>query len=139
MSVLKLSTMWCMDQLRAKSISEADEEVNKLSVIEKIVLARKYTVSKWLIEGCENLARRDEPPNASERNRLGSELAFKIFELRERSWAWGDLQELGEAGARLDFDFQSTIHEIFYEELTQDKNYAGPPRKQDTPSSDQSD
>ena len=34
MSVLKLSTMWCLDDLRTKAVDEANEEVNKLSIKE---------------------------------------------------------------------------------------------------------
>ena len=57
-------------------------------------------------------------------------MSFALFELRERSWSWGDSQKIDEnhqPGQRLNFDFQSAIHEIFREDLVLDKDYTVPP------------
>jgi len=131
MSVLKLSTMWNLDDLRLKAVDEADEEVKKLGDVEKLVLAKRYSVSRWMIEACEALAMREAPIDTAERNRLGVDTSFHLFDLRERSWVWGDVQDPHHPGARLAFDFQSSIHEIFRVELLLDKEYEEPKRDQE--------
>jgi hypothetical protein len=45
MAVLKLSTMWCLDDLRSRAVNEAHQAVNELSFADKIALAQKYAVS----------------------------------------------------------------------------------------------
>ncbi|KAH6890236.1 hypothetical protein BKA70DRAFT_871442 [Coprinopsis sp. MPI-PUGE-AT-0042] len=52
-SVLKLSTIWQMDKIRALAIEGLSRF--DLSPLEKIVLAREYTVSKWLSSGVTTL------------------------------------------------------------------------------------
>jgi hypothetical protein len=54
---------------------------------------------------------------------------LKVFELRERSWAWADVQRQDEPhnpGFRQNFDFQVAIHDIFRDELMLDKDYELP-------------
>ncbi|VDB95676.1 unnamed protein product [Peniophora sp. CBMAI 1063] len=129
MSVLKLSTMWCLDDLRAKSVSEADAGVAELGPIEKLVLAKRYNVSRWFIEAMEALGKRDAFIFAEERDKIGMTMSFALLELRERSWSWGDSQNIDsnhQPGQRLNFDFQSAIHEIFREDLVLDKDYTVP-------------
>ncbi|KZV74153.1 hypothetical protein PENSPDRAFT_662529 [Peniophora sp. CONT] len=129
MSVLNLSTMWCLDDLRSKSVNEADAGVAELGAIEKLVLAKRYSVSRWFIEAVEALARRDAYLSAEERDKVGVQTSFALMELRERSWSWADSQNIDGAhqpGQRLNFDFQSAIHEIFREDLVLDKDYAAP-------------
>ncbi|KZV76191.1 hypothetical protein PENSPDRAFT_747885 [Peniophora sp. CONT] len=146
MSVLKLSTMWCLDDLRNKAICSADQEVATLAenedrVIDKILLGKQYRVSRWLLEGYEVLGRRDVRLSANERDRLGMASALRVWELREEYWAWtrsrptrpsAGYMNAYAMGARVEdpvyedrnkFDFQSAVQKIFAEELNLDPNY----------------
>ncbi|KZV74154.1 hypothetical protein PENSPDRAFT_573314, partial [Peniophora sp. CONT] len=130
MSVLKLSTMWNLDDLREKSVSEADTGVSQLGPVEKLVLAKRYSVSRWFIEAAEDLGKRETIPTAEERARLGAETSFALLDLRERSWNYGDKHTLSGhphyQGRRFLFGFKSAIHEIFKEDLVLDKDYKSP-------------
>ena len=50
MGVLKLADQWCLDNLRAQAIRETSTSVNKMSLVERIALAKKYNVSNWLLD-----------------------------------------------------------------------------------------
>lgn len=145
MRVLKLSTMWCIDALRSKAIRSADQEVAALvdngRVVEKILLGKQYRVSRWLLEGYEALGKRDAHLSVDEREQLGLESAFRVWELREEYWAWSrshspatDYIAVSSSGwgressaqsgrNRNSFDFQSPIRRIFAQELIVDPDY----------------
>ncbi|KAH6908522.1 hypothetical protein BKA70DRAFT_1038176, partial [Coprinopsis sp. MPI-PUGE-AT-0042] len=53
-SVLKLSTVWQMDQVRQLAIKQLSGL--DLSPMEKVLFAREYRVLKWLAEGVSTLA-----------------------------------------------------------------------------------
>ena len=56
MSVLKLSTMWCLDELRTRAIETSDAQVKAISnAVDIVILGRRYNVSRWLIAGYEML------------------------------------------------------------------------------------
>ena len=148
MSVLKLSTMWCLDKLRARAIEGADAGVKAMpDVVERILLARQYNVSRWLIDGYETLGKRPNYLSTLEQSKLGLKTAVKISELRERSWTWytARLQsadtntvsitphlvhrnpysqsQTRRRVSRDDFDYISSIRVIFMSELSLDKDY----------------
>ena len=51
--------------------------------IDKIVIARKFDVSTWLVPSLDALVQREKPLDLSEGNRLGLEWALKVAEVRE--------------------------------------------------------
>jgi hypothetical protein len=80
-SVLKLSTMWHFRKIRAAAI----RNMENLSIdpVDKIVIATASDIPAWLVPALNELARRHEPIDLSEGNRLGMEWVLKIAELRE--------------------------------------------------------
>lgn len=150
MSVLKLSTMWCLDELRTRAIEGADAQVKAMpDVVERILLARRHNVSRWLIDGYEILGKRQRYLSPDEQTKLGLETAVRVSELRERSWAWyaSRLQNVqsgnssggygiqmtaarvpsyrvpSSSASRDQFDYVSSIRVIFLSELALDKDY----------------
>ncbi|KAJ6530033.1 hypothetical protein DFH09DRAFT_1184426 [Mycena vulgaris] len=78
-SVLKLSTMWRLLDIRSLAIQAlADHQVDTM---ERIVLARTYHVSSWLRAGYNSLAKKGI--SSENAKILGWEAAFKISHLRE--------------------------------------------------------
>ncbi|OCH84254.1 hypothetical protein OBBRIDRAFT_799251 [Obba rivulosa] len=80
-SVLNLSTMWRFDRLRAIAI-------RKLSVllddpIQRIVLAKTYHVTEWLVPALNALARRAETLQPADVEQIGVDYALKVAAVRE--------------------------------------------------------
>ncbi|KZV76165.1 hypothetical protein PENSPDRAFT_680370 [Peniophora sp. CONT] len=135
MSVLKLSTMWCLDGLRARAISAADEGVaayaKKDRILDKILLAKQHRVSRWLIEGYEALGRRKTHLTPDERERLDLDTVFHS-ESKDHTppdpWnrparAARPMPATPEYRDRSGFDFISAIRSIFHDELSLDPDY----------------
>ncbi|KAH6908507.1 hypothetical protein BKA70DRAFT_1562572 [Coprinopsis sp. MPI-PUGE-AT-0042] len=83
-SVLKLSTVWQMDQIRQLAV----EQLSQLdpSPIEKVVLAREYRVLKWLTEGVTTLAIDfDQYPIKDVAQALGWETTALILSIRDQA------------------------------------------------------
>ena len=122
--------MWNLDDLREKSVSEADAGVSLLGPVEKLVLAKRYSVSRWFIEAAESLGKRETILTPQERKKLGSETSFALYDLRERSWSYGDKSiangSAHSTGRRLLFNFRTAIHDIFKKDLALDKDYVRP-------------
>lgn len=124
MSVLKLSAMWCLDDLRARAIESVDEQIKELpDVVDRILLAIRHNVSQWLIDGYEILGKRASYLSGDEQTRLGLPTAVK---LSEQSWSWYSTRNRY-GGSRDGFDFVSSVHDIFGFELSLDKDYHSRP------------
>jgi len=80
-SVLKLSSMWQFHKIRATAI-KAMESLS-MDLVEKIVIARKFDVSSWLVPSLNALVQREKPVDLLEGNRLGMEWVLKVAEVRE--------------------------------------------------------
>ncbi|VDB94153.1 unnamed protein product [Peniophora sp. CBMAI 1063] len=136
MRVLKLATMWNLESLRAKAITSASNELTasgESSIIDKIVLGKQYSVSRWLLEGYEALAKRDARLTPGERDQLGPESASRVWDLREESFAWFRKQVKAWPSRAKDpyddawngiptwethaFDFRGAVRRIFEDEL----------------------
>ena len=78
-SVLKLSTMWEFEDIRARAIKALGSlTLSKDSdLVDKIVIARKSAVSSWLVPSLHALVQRGRPLDLSEGDRLGLEWALK--------------------------------------------------------------
>ncbi|VDC00729.1 unnamed protein product [Peniophora sp. CBMAI 1063] len=155
MSVIKLANMWCLEEPRAQAIAAADKLLSAYPTHTRAVcyisFGKKYHVSRWLLKGYEALGTRDTYLSSHERQTLGAETSLRISELREMSWAWARKQrppsmimvrpyqplsparrpiEVGiedcACNSRAKFDFKSSIHTLFADELRLDSSYAAP-------------
>lgn len=129
---LKLATLWHMDGLRKKAIQELDRL--PWDPIDKIMVAKESSVSRWLIEEYEKLLRRFDPLTVPEAKALSPETICLLYAVRERSWnhAASEHRRFGECGyhavwdQRKRFDFVGEIHRLFRDELTLDEDYKSP-------------
>jgi hypothetical protein len=80
-STLKLSTMWEVTAVRDLAI----KNLNKLEVVDMILLGIEYRVSQWFIAGCSRLILRSCGPTEKECNLLGIGFVVQIYGLRERT------------------------------------------------------
>jgi len=81
-SVLKLSSMWQFHKMRATAIKNMEDF--SMDLVDKIVIARRFDVSTWLVPTLNALVQREKPIDLSEGNRLGMEWVLKVAEVRER-------------------------------------------------------
>lgn len=81
-SVVRLSTMWYMLELRARAVSR----VYDLSPTRKIGLGRELKVSTWFIRGCVDFVTREQAFTDEEVLAIGSSLCIQLFRIREERW-----------------------------------------------------
>jgi hypothetical protein len=84
LSVLKLSTIWAFDEIRKKAIAELSK-IN-MDTVDKVILARTYSVGDWLYEGYTALVKREAGLSSEEAERLGYETAFRLCQRRENTF-----------------------------------------------------
>jgi hypothetical protein len=125
MSTLKLAMKWNLTGVRAKTVAQCDKEIQEKSPVEKILLAKKYGVAKWLKEGCRTLSIRNAAITDEERDQLGWETYARILVVREKSFALaavpGSVTSFCNScrkksltnytTSRADFDFDAAVHE----------------------------
>ena len=73
--------MWQFQDIRTRAIKALESLSTDL--VDKIVIARKFDVSTWLVPSLHALVQREKPLDLSEGNRLGLEWALKVAEVRE--------------------------------------------------------
>lgn len=150
--MLKLAKLWSLDTLRPRAIKEYEKLLSaQQSPLEKILLGKKYTISKWLIEGYEAFGKRDEMVSATERAQLGLDTYIRIVELRERAAShilqdairtMSSTRDCGSAFSngtyppgyadpaytpltfKQMYNYKFAIKDIFADELKQDREYA---------------
>jgi hypothetical protein len=113
-SVLKLATMWAMDEMREEAIQRiislptsveewievlkvstsrrVSEVRNKaiahlsqnLRVVDRVSLAVECQATSWFLLGCRELLFRDETISEYDEECLGSQTAMKLLRLRDR-------------------------------------------------------
>jgi hypothetical protein len=95
MSVLKLCKKWNLTSMQSKAVTQSDAQIKNMSAVEKIQLAKKYDVRKWLEEGVKTLAMREDSITVEERDKLGWESYGMIMDVREkcRKWVVSDTSE----------------------------------------------
>ena len=125
MSVIKLSDMWQFPKMRMKAINASESQVQILGAVDMILLAKKYSVSRWLIKGYDILTRRPEHITSDERKRLDLDTFVRLVEVREKSWKYGYERNQSYYGGnhRDQFTFAKEIQAIFREELMEDDDY----------------
>lgn len=85
LSVLKLSSMWDFPELRKMAVDELSKI--PMNSLPKIMLARKYRISNWLLTGYQDLVKRSAAVTLKEAKELGWETAILIFQIREEEFA----------------------------------------------------
>jgi hypothetical protein len=80
-SVLKLSSMWHFQKIRALAIKKM--EGISMDLIDKINIARRFEILTWLVPALNALVQREKPIDLLEGNRLGMEWVLKVAEVRE--------------------------------------------------------
>jgi hypothetical protein len=80
-SVLKLSSLWQFHKIRAAAIKGL--ESLSVDLVDKIVIAKRFDISSWLVPSLSALAQREKPLTLLEGNLLGMEWALKMAEVRE--------------------------------------------------------
>ena len=128
LSVLKLSDLWELPELRTKAIDAVESHNQDLDTVDMILLAKKYCVSKWLIRGYEELARRTDVITPEESVRLGVYTSCRLAEVRDKSWKYvchyGRLSNSYYArDYRGCFDFAEEVRAVFRDELMEDEEY----------------
>ncbi|KAF8888137.1 hypothetical protein CPB84DRAFT_1786308 [Gymnopilus junonius] len=83
-SVLKLSTIWNMSQIREYAIHRLSTDLTMVP-IEKIQLARVHKVSKWLEEGIVSLVNGDHRLTCEDLPMLGYDMATLVLLIRDQS------------------------------------------------------
>jgi hypothetical protein len=119
-SVLKLSNMWGIAELR----QEAVEELSKISLtsLEKVLLAREYKVEKWLVDGYAEFIKQGAILSDEEKKTLESHATIRIYELREDTYKRGTSQYHETFGARYGWTrylegVEARVRNTFSEEL----------------------
>ncbi|KAI0349702.1 hypothetical protein OH77DRAFT_1499446 [Trametes cingulata] len=132
-AVLKLTTMWEFACLRRTAICELSLIVRtELDPFDWVCLARQYSVHEWLFPALHALARRTQPLQADEADRLGIATVLRMAEVRE-SYVGCKVDHVHTHGKhfdqhhqtipRLQHDFTNEIRRVFKEELEQCDEY----------------
>ena len=121
LSVVKLSTKWCLDHLRSTAIIHCEALLpRELSLTDRIALGRELHIAEWMVKTYEELGRRSAMIDSREREALGMDAYVKVVELRERSMRWAEKRR---GRTRAQYDFRRKIQELFGDELAMDKDY----------------
>lgn len=147
-SVLRLCSMWCLDDVRLKAMAGADKQVRALDdPIALVLMGKEHRSWEWLKEGYMRLCKRENYLTREEQSKIGFETAARLAEVREASWRWGDFkvtQTLHQADIysrytpvsvkvssrdRFSYNFLQTIREVFEDEFALDKTYPRAPRR----------
>ena len=83
-SILHLSTMWDFRDLRKRSITQIENTLHELDPLEKIHLAKRFSVRHWFIQAMDELVRRRDIPPEKECERLGWSTAWRVLAEREQ-------------------------------------------------------
>lgn len=73
--------MWQFRRIRETAIKTMASV--SMDLVDKIVIARRFDISAWLIPALNELVQREKPVDFLEGNRLGMEWVLKVAELRE--------------------------------------------------------
>lgn len=119
-SVLKLSTAWNLETLRALAM----DSMLKCSIgsVTKVRLGGAYNVPKWIREACQELVQRPDPISEEEGTRLGSVVLSRICRMREEAIKGGKKKltaapRLWSSTQLHDYDCTQDIEKYFSREL----------------------
>jgi len=113
-SILKLAKKWDLISMRDKAISQLEAPIQEKAPIEKILLAKRYGVARWLREGYISLTSQEEAITEDEMESLGWETFGRLMQIREKdrpcNKKCGRCKKLKSNRA---FDFESAIRSTF--------------------------
>jgi len=114
-SVLKLSTVWGMGDIRNMVIGTLTESLDSA---DKILLGQKYGVPNWLLVGCTELAEREETISGAEGRVIGPDIVAGLCQVREASIKAG-FQKYNKSLRRATtrYDYEDHIRTLFVREL----------------------
>ncbi|KAK0459180.1 uncharacterized protein EV420DRAFT_307115 [Desarmillaria tabescens] len=117
-SVLKLSTMWQLSDIRQLAIEYLQQDA-KLDPVERVVLAKSYSISPWLRTGYLSLVKRVQSLSAEEAEQIGFKSAIQIYQLREDALVKqaGNRGYVKYNGTLTDHDVQAAFDKVFQEEF----------------------
>jgi hypothetical protein len=69
MSVIKLATVWNLEHVRQTAIEELDG-YGAADPVLRLIVAKKYNIPRWFVPAVNQLARRKEPLNSQDLERL---------------------------------------------------------------------
>ncbi|TFL04322.1 hypothetical protein BDV98DRAFT_472017, partial [Pterulicium gracile] len=84
-SVLKLSTMWGFKGIRDLCIAQMDPLIGDLDPVEKVVLAHRYEIEAWFLDGLNQLVQASKMVPQVEWNQVGWSIdwIFRLVTIRE--------------------------------------------------------
>jgi hypothetical protein len=83
-SVLKLSTKWFFNDIRHRAIKEIDTVDDAIPDVNRIVLAKEYGISEWLLAGYKALITREETIDLQEGEKIGLRNSLQLYQLRDK-------------------------------------------------------
>ncbi|KAK0195926.1 hypothetical protein F5146DRAFT_923178, partial [Armillaria mellea] len=86
-SLLKLSKLWAMKRVREYGVEKITDILNSIDAVERVILAREYSVEKWLRSGYMALATRYPVVSTSDARQIGWESALLLEHVREEAHA----------------------------------------------------
>ncbi|KAK0486309.1 hypothetical protein IW261DRAFT_791106 [Armillaria novae-zelandiae] len=117
-SVLRLSTMWHLSDIRQLAIKHLQQDAT-LDAVEQVVLAKAYSVSSWLRTGYLSLVKRMQPLSVEEAEQIGYRSAIQIYQMREDAVVKqaGNRGYVKYNGTLTDHDVQVVFDKVFQEEF----------------------
>ncbi|KAK0241235.1 hypothetical protein EDD85DRAFT_818140 [Armillaria nabsnona] len=117
-SVLRLSTMWHLSDIRQLAIKYLQQDA-KLDAVERVVLAKAYSVSLWLRTGYLSLVKRAQPLSVEEAEQIGFQSAIQVYQVREDAVVKqaGNRGYTKYNGTLTDHDVQVVFDKVFQEEF----------------------
>ncbi|KAK0226452.1 hypothetical protein IW262DRAFT_1248905, partial [Armillaria fumosa] len=82
-SLLKLSKLWAMKRVREYAVEKVTEMLNSIDAVERVILAREYSVEGWLHSGYMTLATRNPVVSTEDARLIGWESALLLEHVRE--------------------------------------------------------
>ncbi|PBK73980.1 hypothetical protein ARMSODRAFT_878953, partial [Armillaria solidipes] len=86
-SLLKLSKLWAMKRVRDYAVEKITEILNSIDPVERVTLAREYSVERWLRSGYMALATRYPVVSIDDARLIGWESALLLEHVREEAHA----------------------------------------------------
>jgi hypothetical protein len=118
-SILKLSTLWELGDLRALAI----QNLSKIEMreVDQITLGKEYRVADWLVKGYTKLAERDNTISEDEGEILGPKWVILLFQVREAGIK-GRFVKAAKSKYRSytleAYDYENAIRPVFAQQLT---------------------
>ncbi len=115
-SLLKLSKLWAMKRVREYAVEKITEILDSIDAIERVILAREYSVEKWLRSGYMALATRYPVVSTEDAQLIGWKPALLLEHVREEAYASMGGGRMGRASLS-EYQVQSGVESKFSAEF----------------------